>query len=399
MFINFWYPVILARDLGDKPQKVQMLGCDFVVYRAASGQVVCLSNTCAHRGGSLGHGRVRGERVECPYHGWQYDATGACRKIPALGPEGRIPARAAVDSYPVEERYGMVFAFLGDLPEVERPPIQTVSEWDDPAWRGTWVAFTYDANIQRCIENSLDPAHNEFVHFNHGHQGDRDEYRLPAMDIREEEWGAAAHMVMPAPRIKKGALKELRTEEGKMDAATGYRGPHQHWNQLHISPTMWLHQYQFAVPIDARRSRFFLLNMRNSWLQPENDQRFDGRNVATTEEDHIVLREMRPVVPADSAPRELLVSGAGDDLVGHYRQALERWAARGWRIDADRLAERQQHAALTIPSPARRERQGWVLEAVPLVAAVGGASAPTVGIAAEAAPTSRRSGASRDNRG
>jgi hypothetical protein len=217
------------------------------------------------------------------------------------------------------------------------------------------------------------------------------------MDIREEPWGAAAHMVMPAPRIKKGALKELRTEEGTMDAATGYRGPHQHWNQLHISPTMWLHQYQFAVPIDARRSRFWLLNMRNSWLQPENDQRFDGRNVATTEEDHTVLREMRPVVPAESGPRELLVSGAGDDLVGHYRQALARWTAQGWKIDADLLAERQRHAVLTIPSPARRERQGWVLETVPLLAAdrhsrashsaspqqstdqqtVGGAQAPT----------------------
>ena len=49
MFINFWYPVVLGHDLGEKPQKVQMLGCDFVVYRGASGQAVCLANTCAHR--------------------------------------------------------------------------------------------------------------------------------------------------------------------------------------------------------------------------------------------------------------------------------------------------------------------------------------------------------------
>ena len=60
MFINFWYPVILSKDLGDKPLKVQMLGCEFVAYRKPSGEAVCLANTCAHRGGSLAHGRIRG---------------------------------------------------------------------------------------------------------------------------------------------------------------------------------------------------------------------------------------------------------------------------------------------------------------------------------------------------
>ena len=375
MFINFWYPVVLSRDLGDKPQKIQMLGCDFVVYRGSSGRAVCLANTCAHRGGSLGHGRIRGDRIECPYHGWQYDAAGACTRIPALGADGRIPARAAVDSYPVQEKYGMIFAFLGDLPEAERPPLQTVAEWDDPAWRGTWVTWNYDANIQRCIENSLDPAHNEFVHFNHGFQGERDGYRVPDIEIRAEEWGASGHMVMDAPRIKQGALKEIRTDDGKMTGVTGYRGPHHQWNQLHITPTFWLHQYQFAVPIDARRSRFFLLNMRNSWLQPENDQRFDERNAATSAEDQVVLKELRPVVPPDSGARELLIDG--DDLVSRYRQALERWEANGWKIDTDRLDERQRHAVLTIPSPARREQRSWVLKTVPLVPA-GGASARAV---------------------
>lgn len=364
MFINFWYPVVLSRDLADKPVKVQMLGCDFVAYRNSSGEPVCLANTCAHRGGSLAHGRIRGDRLECPYHGWQYDATGVCRRIPALGPDGRIPARAAVDAYPVQEKYGLVFAFLGDLPESDRPPLQTVTEWEDPAWRGTWVTWSYDANIQRSIENSLDPGHNEFVHFNQGFRGEREDYKVPDIEIREEDWGASGHMVMEAPRIRQGPLKELRTTDGKMTGATGYRGPHQTWNQLHITAANWLHQYQFATPIDAHRSRFFLLNMRNSWLQPENDYRFDERNVATTVEDQTVLKELRPVVPPLGGPRELLV--AGDELVVRYRQALERWEAKGWKIDADLLEEKQKHAVLTIPSPARRQHRNWILDAVPL---------------------------------
>jgi hypothetical protein len=60
MFINFWYPAIESAKLTDQPVKVQMLGCEFVLFRDAAGEAHCLANTCVHRGGSLGDGRVLG---------------------------------------------------------------------------------------------------------------------------------------------------------------------------------------------------------------------------------------------------------------------------------------------------------------------------------------------------
>jgi phenylpropionate dioxygenase-like ring-hydroxylating dioxygenase large terminal subunit len=159
MYINFWYPVCTTAELAaGAPKRAQVLGLPFVAFRDAQGTAQVLSDTCVHRGGSLGAGRVVAGRIACPYHGWQFDGTGRCTRIPSLGEEGPIPARAKVDSYPVVERYGIVFAFLGDLPEIGRCPPPEVAEWGQPGWRDSGlVVFDVGAYYERSIENGLDP--------------------------------------------------------------------------------------------------------------------------------------------------------------------------------------------------------------------------------------------------
>ena len=118
MFINFWYPAEQASALGQKPVRVRMLGQNFVLFRDSAGVAHCLSNVCLHRCGSLGDGWVRNDRVVCPYHGWEFNGSGQCERIPSLGPvQPAITTRARVDAYPVQEKYGLVFVFLGDPPE------------------------------------------------------------------------------------------------------------------------------------------------------------------------------------------------------------------------------------------------------------------------------------------
>ncbi|MEO7387433.1 MAG: Rieske 2Fe-2S domain-containing protein, partial [Gammaproteobacteria bacterium] len=117
MYINFWYAAARSEELTGQPLKVRMLGQDFVLFRDSSGTVACLADTCVHRGASLGNGKIKDGCIQCTYHGWRFDRDGRCTKIPSLGAGARVPARARVDAYPVIERYGIVFAFLGDLPE------------------------------------------------------------------------------------------------------------------------------------------------------------------------------------------------------------------------------------------------------------------------------------------
>src|SRR5688572_31205012 len=106
-----------------------MLGQDFVLFRDKAGKAACLSNICTHRGGSLGDGKVKGDCVECPYHGWQFNGDGQCVRVPSLDHDTKVPSRARIDAYPVQEKYGLVFAFLGDAAEAERPPIMDIPEY------------------------------------------------------------------------------------------------------------------------------------------------------------------------------------------------------------------------------------------------------------------------------
>ena len=109
-----------------------MLGLDFVLFRLEN-RFVCFPDICCHRGGTLSDGKLSGDCLACPYHGWQFNASGQCVHIPALGADARPPKRARVDSYPTAEKYGWVWVFLGDLPESERPPIpDLLPEFDGP---------------------------------------------------------------------------------------------------------------------------------------------------------------------------------------------------------------------------------------------------------------------------
>ncbi len=366
MFINFWYPAMQSEELGAAPSHVRMLGMDFALFRDAAGRAHCLANTCVHRGGSLGHGKVKGDCIECPYHGWRFDQDGVCRRIPSIGRDGKIPARAKVDSYPVEEKYGLIFVFLGDLPEAERPPIREILEWDDDKWRATIVSWEFDANMERAVENSLDPSHNEFVHATHGFQGEREDYKVPDMEITREELGVYFRIVLYSPALDRGELKGMKDEESAMEAFSGHHGPNQLWNRLHLTAENWLHQYQFCTPIDENRTRFWHINMRNSWLDPKVDEGVNERNRVTSAEDQVILTKLRPVVPPAHTNEELLMPS--DETVLLYRSFLSQWEACGWRIDVDAMKELQKTSAVTVPSPARREQKNWVLKTVPLIA-------------------------------
>ena len=105
MYINFWYPIIRSEDLGyDQPEQVKVLGADLVVFRDQEGKARVLSDTCVHRGGSLGGKWAAGAAprivngcVVCPYHGWEFGGDGKCKNIPSIGYGTKPPPRAKVE--------------------------------------------------------------------------------------------------------------------------------------------------------------------------------------------------------------------------------------------------------------------------------------------------------------
>ena len=366
MYINFWYPMATSEDLTDKPLKVRGLGQDFVVFRGEDGKAKCLSNTCTHRGGSLAGGKISGNCIQCPYHGWEFDEEGCVQRIPSLGPDPKIPARTRIDAYPVDERHGIVFAFLGDLSEGERPPIIDVPEWEQEGWKSTLQTYTIKGNYERSIENGIDPAHNEFVHDTHGFSGEDQEYHVGEMRIdKVTQWGQGFWHTFQAPPLPDDAeFKEARDGAGDLEAGTGYHGPSQVWTYIHLTDNNYMHQYLLERPIDEENIAVYLLCMRNCYTDDKYDENVMERNQYVAEQDVVIVNDLHPMLTPDTNTKEFMLPA--DKCILMYRESLKEWIDKGWKIDTRTVADNALSVAYAIPSPARRDQKGWVLDAIPL---------------------------------
>ena len=205
MLKNLWWPVEFSSNVVDRPLSLQALGQYFVLFRDSKGQVNCLSDLCVHRGGPLSEGWLTDDKdsVVCPYHGWEFGGDGQCTKIPAQ-PQRNIPAKARVDSYPVVEKYGYVWAFLGDLPEEERPPIPDIPELDDPQFKRVEGSYYWKVNYERAMENGMDGSHAAFVHGSRF--GNIKDPSVPDFDVTTTPWSGLSTIPLKAPPKNLGGL-------------------------------------------------------------------------------------------------------------------------------------------------------------------------------------------------
>jgi len=364
MYINFWYPIARGEEiLDDKPLRVELLGLPFVAFRDENGDAHVLSDTCVHRGGSLSAGWVRGGRAICPYHGWEYDGAGKCTRVPSLA-DKKPPARAKVDSYPVQERYGIVFAFLGDLPEDERPPLHEIEEYGSPDWKSVLYVYDVACNYERSIENGLDPVHNEFVHPMQGAPVLSAEQQRAPVPMEDIPWGTKFYMAYPTKKAPDTELSAVKTGKRIGAAGSWFQGPNQLVTWIDISAENAFHQYAFEAPIDDSNTRIFFLNMRSWLLEDEHDKRIEEPTLEIVDEDVGILEKLSPIRTPPTNTKEILVPS--DGVIVRFREWLSEWDANGWRLDYKALQEQKGDIAFAIPSPARREGGNWVLDTVPL---------------------------------
>ena len=364
MYINFWYPIARSEEIAaDKPLRINLLGLSFVAFRDEDGAAHVLADTCVHRGGSLGDGVINNGRVACPYHGWQFDGTGKCMHIPSLA-NSKIPARAKVDAYPVQERYGIVFAFMGDLPEAERPPLYDIEEYGTEGWKTQLYVIDVACNYERSVENGLDPIHNEFVHPAQGAPMLPAEQQSSPMPMEDIPWGSKFYLAFPAKKEVNTELNPQKTGKRIGAAGSWFQGPNQLVTWIDISAENSFHQYLFEAPVDEGHTRIFFVNMRSWLLEDEHDERIEKPTLDIVNEDRVILERLQPVRTPPTNTKEILVPG--DTVVLRYREWLAEWDANGWRIDFDRLQAEKGGVAFTIPSPGRRESANWVLDTVPL---------------------------------
>ncbi len=280
MFLkNSWYVAALSSEIESNLRPYRILGENIVFYRTGSGEPVALRDVCPHRRLPLSKGRLLDDTVECGYHGLQFDPSGQCVAAPT---QDRIPPSASVRSYPVVDRWGMVWIWMGDVELADEASIIDISNYENPDWKiTTGDALTCACNYQFLTDNLLDPSHVAWVHrASFASTGTRD----TPVEIEETDNGVIVHRWMYdqkpptfyAPLVRfKGNCDRLQHYEAHYPCTaintsifvpTGKGGPGFRSDES----TYVMISYHFMTPIDADNTRYHWLQHRNT--DPDNEE-------------------------------------------------------------------------------------------------------------------------------
>jgi phenylpropionate dioxygenase-like ring-hydroxylating dioxygenase large terminal subunit len=164
MIKNQWYAILDSNEIKKKKLVgVVRLGEKLVLWRRKDGSIACIADKCCHRGAKLSAGKLCGDHIQCPFHGFEYNETGKVIMIPANGKNTPVPERYEVQRYEVSEKGGLVWLWWGEKTEL-LPPIPFFEELEEFSY--SQIIDYWDIHYSRCIENQLDVMHLPFVHYN-----------------------------------------------------------------------------------------------------------------------------------------------------------------------------------------------------------------------------------------
>ncbi len=212
---NCWYVVAWDHEvLRLHPLRRILLGAPVVLYRASDGSPVALEDRCCHRHAQLSRGRVRGDEIECAYHGLRFAPDGACVHIPS---QTQIPPSARVRSYPVAEKHHWIWIWPGDPAMADERGIPDFGVMDRPDWTWRGETLAVAGNAMLAIENLMDLSHLPALHrttLADTAIPDNDipvDYRIENDEIRVDRWA----LDTPAPpyfRLLAGFAPDARVD-------------------------------------------------------------------------------------------------------------------------------------------------------------------------------------------
>ncbi|GLK42108.1 MULTISPECIES: aromatic ring-hydroxylating oxygenase subunit alpha [Novosphingobium] len=291
-----WYPVALAREVGEKPVGTRLLDQPLVIYKSGD-EIVVATNVCPHRGVPLSLGTQQGDSVVCPYHGLRFGGGGKCVHVPAH-PARDIPERLHLRTFPSFERYGLIWTCLdaeGDAPATGDIP--DMPHWEEPEFQQItcpWIDINGFAGRQ--LEGFLDVAHFAFVHTETF--ADPDNAEGPAYAPKRTEYGFEA---------------EYWSSVGNYPIGVSQRGvPGFNWLrhfrchlpftatlEIHFPGTDRLVIMNAASPVSARVTRLFAPIARNFDTDLPVQDVYDFNQRIFEEDKAIVEAQMPEWLPLD----------------------------------------------------------------------------------------------------
>ncbi|MFZ5939560.1 MAG: Rieske 2Fe-2S domain-containing protein [Bacteroidota bacterium] len=162
MIRNQWYVVLESAELRKAPLGVVRMGEKLVFWRDSENKVHCLPDRCSHRRVQLSLGEVVDGRLQCPFHGLQFDGQGKCCLIPANGRNAEVPERFSIEGYETREMHGFIWIFWGERNAAEGDPAYFTNI--DGSFHYLTRQDPWAVHYSRVIENQLDVVHLPFIH-------------------------------------------------------------------------------------------------------------------------------------------------------------------------------------------------------------------------------------------
>jgi len=325
---NYWQPVALTEELqGPRPLRpVRLMGQDFVLFRDQAGRVGMLDRDCPHRGADLAYGRLEDGGLRCAFHGWLFDVEGRCLQTPAEPAGSRLCERIRQKSYPVVERSGMLFAYIG---EGTPPAFPAFDCFVAPDTHTCAFQGHLDCNWLQALEVGIDPAHASFLHryfededtaesYGKQFRGTSADSSLPITRVLREYDRPDISVEKTAWGLRLVALRKLS------DADTHVRVTNLMFPQAFVIPmSAEMTISQWHVPVDDTHCYWYAIF--TSFTGPVDKQQMRGQRLAL-----YTLPDYKPRVNRDShwgydpeEQRTATYTGMGKDINVHDQWAVE----------------------------------------------------------------------------
>lgn len=333
---NTWYAAAWEHEIADADNKLARRICNvpLVFFKGEDGKYIALDDRCCHRAAPLSIGRVEGNCIRCMYHGMLYNADGQVIEIPG---EERIPPSMKVRSYPVVEKSGMLWIWMGDAEKANPEDIYELPAMDQKEnWRGfdRPAYLHYDANWLLIVDNLADFSHVAFVHTNTLGGSEAYAYSTAAEDIQKDDDGFSMirwHRKSPPPPFHKKVIPASE-QETLLDRAniTQIRIPGVFLMETVFAPVGWdeekndrsvCREYrncQFMTPETENTTHFFWDYFHGFDLDnPEISKSLEESLLEGFMEDKVFIEAQQKLLETspDFVPRFF----SADDAFSHFR--------------------------------------------------------------------------------
>lgn len=337
---RYWHPVGVSADADATPRPVKVLGEELILFRDGQGRPGLVYPRCCHRGTTLYYGKIEERGIRCCYHGWLFDVEGHCLEMPCEpNPTGPQCQRVRQPWYPVEERYGLLFAYLG--PPEKKPVLQRYEclevmgpgefvEADDSSIGSGGIVIA-PCNWLQHFENVVDPYHVPILHGTFsGPQFVEQMATFPKVKFEYGPRGVKATSIRPGPdgkrfrRITEAIVPTLRLVANPRVAQYGMVESIG-WT-LPIDDTHYRIYVAGRVKEKGELAKFKSRYNGKTWaeLTPEEHQRFPGDTEAQVGQGAITFHSEEHLMSSDQGVsmlrlflrKQVDIVAAGGDPVG-----------------------------------------------------------------------------------